>query len=312
MSQAQRPMTPYEWGLLLLLSILWGGSFFFVGVAVKELPPLTIVAARVSIAAALLWASGPLTGLAPRKILSHFGPLLLLGLINNAIPFSLIVWGQTRLASGTASILNASTPVITVVAAHVLTRDERLDAQKLLGALSGLIGVAAMIGPDLLEGLEKDVVAEFAVLGAAVSYALASLFGRRFRRLGLAPIDVATGQVSASSLMLIPLALAIDRPLSLPMPSLPVIGAVLAIAALSTALAYIVYFRILAGAGATNVVLVTLLAPATSILLGALSLGEHLAPGQFLGLGLIAAGLALIDGRPIRAIGRRLATQGAR
>lgn len=312
MSQAQRPMTPFEWGLLLLLSVLWGGSFFFVGVAVKELPPLTIVAARVSIAAALLWASGPLTGLAPRKIVANFGPLLVLGLINNAIPFTLIVWGQTRLASGTASILNASTPVMTVIAAHVLTHDERLDARKLIGALLGLTGVATMVGPDLVDGLKQDVLAELAILGAALSYALASLFGRRFRGLGLAPIDVATGQVSASSLMLIPLALVLDHPLSLPMPSLPVIGAVLGIAALSTALAYIVYFRILAGAGATNVVLVTLLAPATSILLGALSLGEHLASRQFLGLALIAAGLALIDGRLIWTIGRRFASSVAR
>ena len=155
-------------------------------------------------------------------------------------------------------------------------------------------------------------MAEFAVARRRRVLCVGEPFRATFRRLGLAPIDVATGQVSASSLMLIPLALAIDRPLSLPDAELAAIGAVLAIAALSTALAYIVYFRILAGAGATNVVLVTLLAPATSILLGALSLGEHLAPGQFLGLGLIAAGLALIDGRPIRAIGRRLATQGAR
>ncbi len=153
MSQAQRPMTPFEWGLLLLLSVLWGGSFFFVGVAVKELPPLTIVAARVSIAAALLWADGARRqASAPVSSRAQIGPLLVLGLLNNAIPFVLIVWGQTHLASGLASILNASTPVITVVAAHFLTRDERLDARKLIGALFGLTGVAAMIGPDLTYG----------------------------------------------------------------------------------------------------------------------------------------------------------------
>ena len=307
MPAPQRPMTPFEWGLLLLLSVLWGGSFFFVGVAVKELPPFTIVALRVSIAAALLWLTAPATGISPRRMRAQIGPLLVLGLLNNAIPFVLIVWGQTHLASGLASILNASTPVITVVAAHFLTTTERLNARKFAGAVFGLIGVAAMIAPDLAYGLRQDLLAELAILGAALAYALSSLYGRRFRAAGLAPIDVATGQMTASSLMLVPLALIVDRPWTLPTPSLEVTSAVIALAALSTALAYVVYFRILAGAGATNVVLVTLLVPATSILLGAMRLGERLAPRDFLGLALIAVGLALIDGRPVQAIARRLA-----
>jgi drug/metabolite transporter (DMT)-like permease len=303
----QRPMTSREWGLLLLLSLVWGGSFFFVGVAVKELPPLTIVAARVTIAASLLWLTAPLTRLAPQRMLDHIAPLALMGLLNNAIPFVLIVSGQTRLASGLAAILNASTPIFTVVAAHFLTENEKLNPRRLAGALFGLIGVATMMGADLAQGMTTHLAAEFAILGAAVSYALASIYGRRFRSLGLAPIDVATGQVTASSLMLLPLALLVDRPWSLPAPSLAVIAAVVAIAALSTALGYIVYFRILAGAGATNVVLVTLLAPVSSILLGALFLGERLAPRHFLGLGIIAIGLGLIDGRLARTIEQRLA-----
>jgi drug/metabolite transporter (DMT)-like permease len=304
MSTPQRPMTPFEWGLLLLLSVLWGGSFFFVGVAVKELPPFTIVALRVSIAAALLWLTGAATGLSPRRMRAQIGPLLVLGFLNNAIPFVLIVWGQTHLASGLASILNASTPVITVVAAHFLTTTERLNAGKFAGAVFGLFGVAAMIAPDLAHGLQQDLLAELAILGAALAYALSSLYARRFRAAGLAPIDVATGQMTASSLMLVPLALIVDRPWTFTPPSLEVATAVIALAALSTALAYVVYFRILAGAGATNVILVTLLVPVTSILLGALRLGERLAPRHFLGLALIAVGLALIDGRPLQAIAR--------
>jgi drug/metabolite transporter (DMT)-like permease len=299
-------MTSSEWGLLLLLSLLWGGSFFFVGVAVKELPPLTIVAARVTLAAVLLWLSAPLTGLSSRRTLSHFASLALMGLLNNAIPFVLIVSGQTRLASGLASILNASTPIFTVIAAHFLTDDEKLTPRRIAGALFGLVGVATMMGADLAHGLTADLAAEFAILGAAVSYALASIYGRRFRSLGLAPIDVATGQVTASCLMLLPLALLVDRPWSLPTPSLVVIAAVIALATLSTALGYIVYFRILAGAGATNVMLVTLLAPASSILLAAFLLAESLAPRHFLGLAIIAVGLALIDGRLARAIQGRL------
>ena len=309
MAGQQRAMTPYEWGLLLFLSLLWGGSFFFVGVAVKELPPLTIVAARVSIAAALLWLSAPLTGLSGANVLRRAPQLALMGLINNAIPFFLIVTGQGRLASGVASILNASTPIFTVLAAHVLTDSEKLTSRRLAGAALGLLGVAVMMGADALDGLTANVPAELAILGAAISYALASIFGRRFRGLGLAPIDVATGQITAASLMLAPLALAIDRPWTLPPPSTPVLGAILAIAALSTALAYIVYFRILSGAGATNVVLVTLLAPATSILLGALFLNERLGFRHGFGLALIALGLAFIDGRALDAA--RAARRGA-
>jgi len=302
----QRAMTTGEWGLLLLLSLLWGGSFFFIGVAVKELPPLTIVAARVSLAAALLWLTAPLTGLSPGRVRAAVPALVVLGLVNNAIPFTLIVWGQTHLASGLASILNATTPVMTVIAAHFLTASERLNARRLAGALCGFLGVAWMIGPDLARGLADNVAAELAALGAALSYALASIFARRFGGLGLAPIDVAGGQVAASSLMLVPLALAVDRPWELPAPSLAATAAVVAIASLSTALAYIVYFRILAGAGATNVVLVTLLAPATSIMLGAAILDERLAARHFVGLALIALGLAFIDGRLPRAFLARL------
>jgi drug/metabolite transporter (DMT)-like permease len=297
MTAQQRPMTAYEWSLLGLLSLLWGGSFFFVGVAVHALPPLTIVAVRVGVAATLLWATAGVTGLSARKVWQNRGALALLALINNVLPFVLIVFGQTRIASGVAAILNASTPVITVLAAHLLTQDERLTPTRIAGALLGLGGVAAMIGPDLRG--DGQLLAECAVLGAAVCYAVGSIYGRRFRGIGLNPIDIATGQVTAAFLILAPLALAVDAPWRLPAPGLPAIASLLAIGSASTALAYVVYFRILAGAGATNVVLVTLLAPVTSVLLGTLALGEALSPRNVYGFGLIAAGLALIDGRPL-------------
>jgi drug/metabolite transporter (DMT)-like permease len=294
---AQRAMTPREWGLLLLLSLLWGGSFFFVGVAIKELPPLTIVASRVVLAAAILWALSPLTGARPPASAGAFWALVVLGLVNNAVPFALIAWGQTRLPSGLASILNASTPLFTVIVAHAMTAEERLTGGKLLGAVAGFAGVAWLLGPEISAAQGGILFAEIAVLGAALCYAFASVFGRRMRGLGLTPIDVATGQASAASPVLAPLALLIDKPWTLPTPSAATIASVVAIAAVSTAFAYIVYFRILAGAGATNVVLVTLLAPVTSVLLGAAFLGERLAMSDFVGVALIALGLALIDGR---------------
>ena len=311
-ANAQRAMTATEWGLLLLLSLMWGGSFFFIGVAVKALPPFTIVAARVSIAAALLWLAAPLTGVSLARLRAAAPALAALALLNNVAPFSLLTWSQTHLASGLVSILNATTPVFTVVVAHLFTIEEKLDPRRLVGALVGLAGVAAMIGPALLGGFADHLVAELAALLAALSYAAASVFARRFRRLGLTPIDVATGQVTASSLVLLPLAALFDAPWRLPAPGGAAIAAIVALGALSTALAYVVYFRILAGAGATNVVLVTLLAPATAILLGAAVLGESLAARDFVGLGLIALGLAVIDGRLPAAARARLAAAGRR
>jgi drug/metabolite transporter (DMT)-like permease len=303
MAVAQRAMTAREWGLLALLSLLWGGSFFFVGVAVKELPPLTLVTLRVGLAAALLWTCAPLIGVSPPRSMRAVAALAALGFGNNALPFALIAWGQTHLPSGLASILNAATPLFTVLAAHILTVDEKLSGLKVLGAVAGMAGVAWLIGSDVLRGgAATHMWAELAVLAAALSYALSAIFARRMRSLGLKPIDVAAGQATLATIFLAPLALAIDRPWTLPMPSEAVVGSVLAIAIFSTALAYIVYFRILASAGATNVLLVTLLVPATSVILGALFLRERLAAHQFVGFALIAVGLAFIDGRLPRAL----------
>jgi drug/metabolite transporter (DMT)-like permease len=299
--RANKTMTSLEWGMLLVLSLFWGGSFFFVGIAVKELPPLTIVALRTSLAAIILWACAPALGLVMPRRREALAAFFIMGLLNNAIPFCLIVWGQTQLASGLASILNATTPLFTVLAGHFLSAEDRMTPLRLTGAVCGLFGVAIMIGPQLVDGLGGSVPAELAILGAAVSYAFASLFGRRFRRLGIDPIATATGQITASSLVLIPLALVVDRPWTLPTPGIATFAAIAAIASLSTALAYILYFRILAGAGATNVVLVTLLAPVSSILLGAVFLNEHLEFRHFVGLALIGLGLACIDGRLLRA-----------
>ena len=306
MAAPQRAMTAREWGLLALLSLLWGGSFFLVGVAIKELPPLTLVTLRVGLAAALLWASAPFLGVALPRSAKAVATVAVLGFGNCALPFALIAWGQTHLPSGLASILNAATPLFSVLAAHVLTAEEKLSGLKVFGTIAGLTGVAWLIGPDLLTGAGANLWAELAVLAAALAYALSAIFGRRVRALGLRPVDVATGQLTAATLYLAPLALVIDRPWTLPAPSAATIAAVLAIAAFSTALAYVVYFRILAGAGATNVLLVTLLVPATSVALGALFLHERLAGRQFLGFALIALGLAFIDGRLPRALAQKL------
>jgi drug/metabolite transporter (DMT)-like permease len=290
-------MSLLDWSLLLALSILWGGSFFFVGVAVKALPPFTIVLLRVAIAAAALHLVLRATRTAmpwdAETWLAFFG----MGLLNNAIPFSLIVWGQTQIASGLASILNATTPLFTVLVAHVLTADERLTRGRIAGVVIGIAGVIVLIGPQALTGLGKDVLAQVAILGAAISYAFASIFGRRFKRMGVPPVATAAGQVSASSLLLLPVTVLVDRPWELPWPGWSVWGAIIGGGLLSTALAYVLFFRILASAGAVNLMLVTFLIPVSAILLGSAFLGETLAPMDFVGMALIGLGLAAIDGR---------------
>jgi drug/metabolite transporter (DMT)-like permease len=292
-----RAMTRLEWGMLLALSLLWGSSFFFVGVAIRELPPFTIVALRVGLAAILLNAAVVVTGLRMPQDMKIWRAFLGMGFLNNVAPFCLIVWGQAHIASGVAAILNAMTPLATVVVAHVVTDDEKMTGKRLAGVLFGLAGVATMIGPQALKGLGADVVAELAVLLAAISYAFAGVYGRRFARLGVAPLLTATGQVTASTIVLAPIALLVDRPWSLAPPSLGTWGAVIGIAVLSTALGYVLYFRILATAGATNLLLVTFLIPISAIVLGSLVLGERLDARHFLGMALIGAGLAAIDGR---------------
>ena len=220
-----------------------------------------------------------------------------MGFLNNALPFSLIFWGQTEIAVGLASIINATTPLFTLVVAHFLTPDEKIDRTKIAALLIGLLGVVVLIGPDALIG-GSALWAQMACLGAALSYAFAGVYGRRFRRMGIAPAEAAAGQVTASAVLILPIMLVVEQPwtLSAP-PSLTVSLALAGLALLSTALAYVLYFRILAAAGATNLLLVTLLIPVPATLLGSAVLGEQLEPRQFAGMALIGLGLVLIDGR---------------
>ena len=184
-------MGPVEWGLLLLLSVLWGGSFFFSKIAVGELPPLTVVLCRVALAALALNAVVLLGGQGVPVDRRLCGAFFVMGLLNNVIPFSLIFWGQTQIASGLAAILNATTPLFTVLVAHVATKDEKLSVSRLLGVFTGLLGVAVMISPEAFAGGGGSTLAMFAVLGAALSYAFAAIWGRRFR--GLPPTVTAAG-----------------------------------------------------------------------------------------------------------------------
>jgi drug/metabolite transporter (DMT)-like permease len=289
------PMSARDWAMLVALSLLWGGSFFFVGVAVREWPPLPIVLVRVAIAAGTLWLVVLALRLPVRRdraaLVAHLG----MGLLNNAIPFGLIVFAQGSLPSGVAAILNATTPLWAVLVAHAAGA-ERASWMRAGGAALGFAGVAAMVGADPAGGFGG--IAAGAVLLATLSYALAGVFGRRLRALAIPPLVAAAGQTTAATLLMAPLVLAFTAALQLP--SAAMAASLVGIGLLSTALAYLLYFRLLASAGPVNLLLVTLLVPVSAVLLGVLVLGEALAPRHALGMAAIAAGLALIDGRLFR------------
>jgi drug/metabolite transporter (DMT)-like permease len=296
-------MTAADWGRLMLLGAIWGGSFFFARIAVAEMPPLVLVFWRVALAAAALHLYLLVAGPSFRLALSHLPMLALLGLINNVIPFSLIFLGQTELGAGLAAVLNSTTPFWTLLVANALTSDEKLSWNKVVGVLLGIAGTAVTVGPGLVSGLGAPAWAKIALVGASLSYAFALIVARRLR--ALPPPVIATGQVSASAIIMLPVVLLGFGPAAMVSAGPGVWSAVAGLALVSTALAYLLYFRLVADAGATNASLVTLVVPASAILLGTVFLDESLHPEEIFGMLIIAAGLLTIDGRALGLAGAR-------
>lgn len=287
-------MSRSQWLLLIALSVLWGGSFFFVGIAVKELPVFTIVLVRVALAAALLLPVVLFLGLPLPKTLREWMPFAGMSLLNNVLPFSFIVMGQKTVPSGLASVLNATTPLFALLAAHAFS-DEKLSTRKLAGVLLGVVGVAILIGQQRLDASGMTLAGVVFCLAGSLSYGLAGQWGRRLR--GTPPLVSAISQLIVSSLVLGVLAAAVDQPWTLPWPSTQTLLALAGLAALSTSLAYVIFFRILAVSGPTNVMLTTLLIPITGIGLGVSLLGEVLEMRHIVGALVIGLGLLVIDGR---------------
>ena len=302
-SDHPQAMGRLEWFLLVFLSVIWGASFFFFKVLVAELPPFTIVLGRVALAALILYLYMLVRGERMPTNLTLWGEFFISGALNNVIPFSLIVYGESRISSGLASIINATTPFFTIIVAHYLTHNEKLSWNKTAGVAFGILGVAILTGPGVL-GHGGDPLGEFCCVAAAVSYAFASVFARRFK--AIPPLKVATGQLTASTILLIPLAAVADQPWGLAMPSLQAWGAWLGLSILGTALAFLIYFHILAKSGATNSALVTFLSPVSAVLLGVAFLGERLEISSIAGMLVITLGLAAIDGRPVQWLRRSL------
>ena len=301
-----RAMGRTEWAILLTLALVWGTAFLFIKVAVGSFEPTTYVWLRLTIAAAALLFVRRVSGKRLRLPLALWASIGLLALLNNVVPFILFGWGQRHIASGLAAILQATTPIFGVLAAHLLTADERITPARLGGVVIGFAGVATMIGPQLFADSGNALFAQLACLVASLLYALAGIHARRFKALGVGPLDLATAQFVAGAVMLAPVALLVDRPwLGLPT-SLAAWGSVAMLALVCSAFAYILFFRLIERAGATNSLLVTLLVPPVAIVVGALAFGERLGANQLAGLLLIGAGLAVIDGRMVAPLRRFL------
>ena len=282
------------WLLLILLSIFWGGSFFFNEIALRQLLPLQIVTARVCLAAVLLWLYIWLTHNPVSLNAVQIKSLMFMAAINNVIPFLLIAWGQTHIDSGLTSILNTTVPLFAVVLAHFLTDDEKISRNKIAGVVIGFIGVVVLIGPDTLMGEHNKLLGQIAVLAASVSYALSSIFGKRLK--AITPVLTSASSLTASSVYLLMMCWWFNVPVYTSVET-QTIMAVLMLAIFSTACAYLLYFRILAQAGATNITLVAFLIPISAILLGVSFLDETLSVNALAGMGLIFSGLLVIDGR---------------
>lgn len=293
----QKDISARAWAGLVLLALIWGASFLSVRIALIEVPVITSVLHRTFWAMLVLWAVVAVMRLPLPRDPRIWGAFLVMGCLNNVIPFALMAWAQLHVETGLASILNASTAIFGVIVAALVLADERLTLRKAVGVTIGFLGVATAIGLDALAGFDLRSVAQIAVIAGTLSYALAGAWAR-LRLSGLAPEVAAAGMLTGSTFVLLPAALLID---GLPRFDLaPLTWVAMGYYSLiATAGAYLLFYRVLASAGSGNAMLVTLLIPPVAILLGAVVLGETLHPSAFVGLALLVLGMLILDGRPL-------------
>jgi drug/metabolite transporter (DMT)-like permease len=292
------------WLLIGILAILWGGAFFLIEVGLRSYPPISLVFVRLALAVPPMWIAMRLMGERLPTSPRVWGLLTIVGALNCALPFMLFFWGQQYLDSGYASILNATTPLWGVITAHFLTSDEKATPARIIGVLTGMAGIIAMVGPEAIKGLSNNLLAQIACIVSTLFYSFAAIYGRRLSQTALTPMAVATGQTMAAAVLMIPVVLFFDQPWTMPMPRLDSTLAGITLALFSTALAYTLYFRLIDRAGASNAQLVAFLMPILAVILGILFLGERLSSGQIVGAGLIAVGLVILDGRIVEKLQR--------
>ena len=298
-------MNARDWFRLLMLSLVWGGTFLFVSLALRGTPGFTLVFLRVALAAAGFWVFILASGRRMPRDRKLWGQFLISGLITNAIPFSLITWEQTQVEGGIAAVMNAMTPCFVVLLAHFFTKDEKATVQKAVGVLVGFLGAYVLLSPEIHGGVSMRGLGLIAGLTASVAHAAAGIYGKRFT--GLSPIVAATGMLTGAALWLLPVSLIVDRPWETVQPSLVAAGAVGALG-LGTVIAYLLYYRILRSAGATNLMLATLLGPIWAHILGTVVIGESIYATSVAGMFIIVVGLSIMDGRVLRWLRARKGT----
>lgn len=281
------------WLILALLGAIWGTSYLFIKVGGAEIPPFTFVEGRVLIATLALWMTLHARGETLPRTRRAWLPLIGMGIFNGVIPYTLITWGELYISSGLAAILTAAMPIFTVILAHVLTRDEKLTAAKIVGILIGFGGVVVLLLDEALRGWRMEFWGQLAVVGAAASYATATLLARRFLR-GVSHVVASTGQLASATVLMLPLALAFDNPFAL-RPSFVALGSLALLALLGTALAYVLYYWLIEHTGATRTSLVTYVIPITGVVWGAWLLNESLRGDALFGLALIIMGIGLVN-----------------
>ena len=294
----QKTISTKAWVSLFALGSIWGLSFVSIRVALDEIGPLSSVAHRTFWAMVVLWGVVLAMRLPVPKDPRIWGAFLVMGVLNNVLPFSLMAWGQLHIESGLTSILNAATAIFGVIVAAIFFADERLSARKAVGVTLGFFGVATAIGLDNLRDFDLRSLAQLAVLAGTVSYALAGAWARKYLT-GLAPQVAAAGMLTGSTILTIPIAIWFEGPLTLDLEP-RTLAAIGYYAIIATAGAYLLYYQVLGMAGSGNLMLVTLLVAPVAIVAGALILNETLAPNAYAGFAMLALGLVILDGRAVR------------
>jgi drug/metabolite transporter (DMT)-like permease len=289
---SRQSFPPVAYIMLFVLAAIWGSSFPLIKLAVETIPPMTLVAARLVLAAAAmlvyLWATG-------RRLPSDtaiWRDFAVIAVTGNILPFAFITWGEVVIDSGLAAILMAVMPLSSLILAHFFTRDERLTPAKLAGVLVGFVGIVVLVGPGVLAGLGLEVFAQIVVAGGAICYAISNVYTRVSGVVTLPAAVTSAGVLLCAAVLSIPLSLLVDRPWDLA-PNTDSILALLVLALVCTSFAYLILFRLIAATGATFVAFINYLVPVFGVIAGALLLRETIQPGALAGLALILSGIAI-------------------
>jgi drug/metabolite transporter (DMT)-like permease len=288
-SDAPRPTYATNLALLLALATLWGASYTFIKIGVATIPPVTLIAARTLIAGGLLLAVMHWRGIAMPRDPAVWRRFLIQACLNSVVPFTLIAWAERHVDAGLATILGSNAPIFAFLLTLLFARHERPTLRQSFGVGMGLVGICLVVGINALSGLGQEVVAQLALVLAAMTFGAAAIFGRNFS--GLDSIVPAAGSMVCGAILLAPLSLIVDRPWTLS-PSMDSVLALLGLSVFSTALAFVIYFRLIQTLGPVGATAQAYLRVPIGVALSAILLGETLSPSAWAGLVCVIVGIA--------------------